>query len=113
LLFCFSTYFTRLVENEIGGVIQGSLKAALKREPLTEKEYLQEIRSNIPTKTEEGKQTRIKVYKYYEEYRQWKINNGKYDIGDIVLELISSLRPNEELFQSAYLDEVSWRFACF
>lgn len=98
----------RLVENEIGGVIIGSLNAAQRKRPLTETEYLEEIRSNIPNKNDEGLAKRKKVYGEFVQYGQWKKENNKYDVGDIVLELIklgATVKCQE--FVSAYLDEVS------
>ena len=44
-----------LIENEIGGVIMGSLLAAIKKRPLTRDEYLQEI-------SNEGLEQRISIY---------------------------------------------------
>jgi superfamily I DNA/RNA helicase len=97
-----------LVENEIGGVIEGSLSAALKKKPLDEEQYLEEKRSNIPINTEEGRDKRKLVYQDYSRYARWKIENNKYDLGDIVLELckLLDLRLINDIFQSAYLDEV-------
>jgi len=98
-----------LVENEIGGVILGSLAAAIKQEPLSRAEYLDEQRSNIPKDTADGQRTRALVYNEYEKYRLWKLENGNaYDTNDIVLRLIREACGKEakEIFQSAYLDEV-------
>ena len=98
-----------LVENEIGGVILGSLTAAIKKRALTREEYLEEKRSNVPIDCQEGWTTRKLVYKEYENYQKWKIDNEcVYDIHDIVLRLIreSSAKEQNEIFHSAYLDEV-------
>ena len=94
-----------LIENEIGGVIKGSLNAAIKQRALNEEEYLSEKRSNIATKTEDGRKKRQLVYKEYILYERWKKENMSYDIADIVLQLIS-LQIQDVLFLSAYLDEV-------
>lgn len=101
----------RLVLNEIGGVINGSLKAAQNKRPLNEAEYLAEIRSNIPNGDDAGIGKRKLVFREFVEYGRWKKDNSKYDLGDIVLELIQlggSLKCQE--FVSAYLDEVSLTF---
>lgn len=94
-----------LIENEIGGVIKGSLNAAIKKRPLSEVEYLEEKRSNIATKTEDGRRKRQLVYKDYILYERWKKERDTYDIADIVLQLLK-LQITDELFLSAYLDEV-------
>ena len=94
-----------LIENEIGGVIKGSLNAAIKQRALSEEEYLSEKRSNIVTKTEDGRKKRQLVYKEYILYERWKKENKFYDIADIVLQL-TRLQIQDELFLSAYLDEV-------
>lgn len=101
--------FCRLVQNEIGGVINGSLSSALKKRPLNEDEYLEEKRSNIPNNNDEGRRKRGLVYDAFVEYKRWKKENDKYDIGDIVLELIRLVgdRSSQDYFVSAYLDEVS------
>ena len=92
----------------VGGVINGSLSAAQKQRPLNEEEYLEEIRSNIPNKNDEGIGKRKLVYGEFIQYSRWKKDNNKYDLGDIVLDLIElGGRRKCEAFVSAYLDEVS------
>jgi hypothetical protein len=76
-----------LVENEIGGVILGSLAAAVNQKALSRFEYLEEQRSNVPKDTV-GLRTRGMVYDEFEKYRQWKVSNVRYDTGDIVLRLV-------------------------
>jgi hypothetical protein len=88
-----------LVESEIGGVITGALRVATKEAPLSRQEYLEEKRSNVPIDTIDGKHTRNLIYDEYECYRNWKINEGKYDIGDLILKLIR-LDKSTEHFQS-------------
>jgi AAA domain len=96
-----------LVLNEVGGVIKGSLNAALKQRPLNLDEYMAEIRSNIPVDTAEGKQVRGHVYHEFLEYERWKKECNKYDMADIVLILIRVKNEmRKEGFASAYLDEV-------
>lgn len=97
-----------LVESEIGGVLLGSLAAALKKAPLTRDEYLEEIRSNVSNDSEEGMTTRHAVYAEFEKYQRWKEENQSYDVNDIVLRLICEIEAQDtpEQFQSAYLDEV-------
>lgn len=50
------------VENEIGGVIMGSLEAALKKSPLTRDEYISNKRSNVSGDSEEGRAKRHAIY---------------------------------------------------
>jgi len=92
------------IENEVGGVIMGSLEAAIKKEPLDRKEYLENIRSNVPTSNKEGVDKRHAIYDEYDQYRGWKIRSGKFDVNDVILQLIRLNLP--QLFDSAYLDEV-------
>lgn len=96
-----------LAENEIGGVILGSLAAAVKKEALSRAEYIEEKRSNV-TNDAEGFRTRGLIYDEFEKYRQWKLENRKCDTGDIVLRLIreASEQKAKQIFQSVYLDEV-------
>lgn len=96
-----------LVENEIGGVILGSLAAAVNQKALSRFEYLEEQRSNVPKDTG-GLRTRGMVYDEFEKYRQWKVSNVRYDTGDIVLRLVreASEQGVKEIFHSVYLDEV-------
>ena len=95
-----------LIENEIGGVIMGSLASALKREPLSREEYRAEKRSNVSNKTEEGRHTRNLIYDEYERYKKWKLQNKKQDIEDIVLLLLES--DLEQLFESGL-----WNYCWF
>jgi hypothetical protein len=90
----------RLVENEIGGVILGSLTAGLKMEPLSRDEYLKEIRSNITNKTEEGLHRRRDVYDVFEDYQKWKYQRktNTHDVNDVVLMLLKE--PISEIFDS-------------
>jgi len=95
----------RLIENEIGGVILGSLSAGIKQRPLKRNEYYEEKRSNITNKTDSGKAKRASVYDEFEKYRTWKIQRKAGDINDIVLMLLKD--PNlMQIFDSAYIDEV-------
>jgi hypothetical protein len=93
-----------LIENEIGGVILGSLKAAEKGEALTRTEYLQERRSNVSKDDAEGQSTRSDVFSEYQLYDHWK--NDRHDIDDIVLHLIRRIHEigvndgSVEIFQS-------------
>lgn len=94
-----------LIENEIGGVILGSLKAALEGMPLTREDYLLERRSNVSIDSKEGQNTRSCVYDEYESYHQWKCSKEQHDIEDIVLSLIKcvgtiSANRDVEIFQS-------------
>lgn len=57
------------VENEIGGVICGSLEAAVQKQPLDRDSYLRAIRSNVSTDTKEGVAKRHNIYDEYEKYR--------------------------------------------
>ena len=78
------------------------------RRPLQKAEYMDEKRSNIPNDTEWGRGQREKVYDEFLKYQKWKRESRRYDLGDVVLELIQLLdRLQGEIFASAYLDEVS------
>lgn len=94
-----------LIANEIFGVIKGSLSAAIKERALNEEEYLLEKLSNIENDTDYGNERRRKVYQDYIRYERWKKENNKYDAADIVLQLLK-LKISDQLFLSAYLDEV-------
>ena len=99
----------KLAENEIGGVILGSLAAGLKHRPLSREEYLEEKRSNISNKLEEGKKIRHAVYTEFEKYQKWKHQRNSHDMNDVVLILLGQSRLiglNSEIFDSAYIDEV-------
>ena len=82
----------RLIENEIGGVILGSLTAGLKKRPLTRYQYLEEKRSNITNKTEHGKSMRMDVFKEFERYQTWKVQRNSCDLNDVILVLLND--PN-------------------
>jgi hypothetical protein len=84
----------QLVQNEIGGVIMGSLEAAKGRRSLTRNEYLLNKRSNISIRTSGGQEQRNLVYDEYESYVAWKAENGKCDLSDIVLRILK-----ENLYQ--------------
>ena len=77
-----------LVENEIGGVIGGSLVAAQQRSPLSREQYMEDLRSNLGKETEHEKMLRGLVYDEYENYVEWKSNEGKFDLGDVVMRLL-------------------------
>ena len=66
-----------LVENEIGGVIVGSLRAAQAGRALTRAEYLSDKRSNVDNKTDQGCQLRERVYDEYQLFAKWKRGQGK------------------------------------
>lgn len=78
----------QLVENEIGGVIIGSLVAACQRHPLTREQYKTDVRSNVGRHNERQLQMRDSIYDEYESYTAWKRATKKYDIGDIVMRLL-------------------------
>lgn len=61
-----------LVENEIGGVILGSLKSAELCRPLKWNEYEVDPRSNITKQSDEGSYTRRQIYEQYQSYDNWK-----------------------------------------
>ncbi|CAB9513161.1 polymerase alpha-associated DNA helicase A [Seminavis robusta] len=94
----------QLIENEVGGVIMGSLPAAKQKAPLGREEYLVDKRSNISNKSTEGKRLRELVYDEYTKYVSWKRETSKFDIADVVLRLLKENLP--QVFSSAYLDEV-------
>lgn len=87
-----------LLENEIGGVIMGSVAAAQQQKALTRDQYLIDNRSNIPNKTEEGRKKRHLVYDEYGKYSDWKKSANKYDIHDVVLRLLEG--EKQQLFAS-------------
>ena len=82
-----------LVENEIGGVISGSLVAATQRKPLSRKQYMEDIRSNIGNDFKEERWQRTLVYDEYEEYVNWKQRKEMYDFGDVVMRLLQEDVP--------------------
>eukprot|EP00977_Amphora_coffeiformis_P003494 scaffold655_cov162-Amphora_coffeaeformis.AAC.15 len=94
-----------LVENEIGGVIVGSLVAGQQAAPLTREQYQEDVRSNVGRGTDSDERLRDKIYDEYEQYRAWKGETIRYDVGDIVLRLLQE-DWKEEYFGSLYLDEV-------
>ncbi|GKY96310.1 hypothetical protein MPSEU_000590700 [Mayamaea pseudoterrestris] len=102
----------QLVENEIGGVIMGSLDSVVQLMPLTREQYSLTKRSNIESKSSDGRSRRNSVYDIFLRYKIWKRDNGFFDNHDLVLRLLVWLRSkltvdnNFELFSSAYLDEV-------
>jgi hypothetical protein len=99
-----------LLENEIGGVIMGSVLAGQMGVALNRERYLVDKRSNIQSKTEEGRKQRNIVFDEYERYKEWKTTGGKYDIHEAVLRLLTE-KP-EQLFASGKHDRyigVSWR----
>jgi hypothetical protein len=101
----------QLIENEIGGVITGSLVAAQQGGPLTEDQFLADRRSNISNKTQQGRQSRALVYDEYKRYTKWKLEAGKFDLNDAVLRLLkpgAKDRP-EQLFSSGKL---GWANTC-
>ena len=106
-----------LIENEIGGVILGSLDAALQQRPLSEQEYLSVKRSNVSIDTEQGMATRKIIYNEYVEYKKWKGSNGKYDLGDIILQLIRTLlrymEQSDQFFQSGKNNDLYLRSCGF
>jgi hypothetical protein len=92
-----------LLENEIGGVIMGSVAAALQQKALTREQYLADKRSNIPNKTEEGRKKRNLVFDEYESYSKWKSTTRRHDIHDAVLRLLGQER--QQLFASGKADQ--------
>jgi len=96
-----------LIENEIGGVILGSLTAALRRSPLSRELYLEEKRSNVPNNTEAGLRTRNLIYDEFERYKAVKAESRKDDVNDVVLQLIELTYSCDstlaEVFQSGTL----------
>lgn len=87
-----------LLENEIGGVIMGSVVAAQQGEALSREQYGIDKRSNIANKTEEGRRQRDDVFDEYKRYSDWKNTGRKYDIHDAVLRLLTEDR--QQLFAS-------------
>ena len=79
---------SHLVQNEIGGVITGSLEAATSRRPLSRSQYMTSKRSNLPKNKFDGSQTRSLIYDIFVEYQDWKKQHRRYDSGDVVLRLL-------------------------
>lgn len=77
-----------LVENEVGGVISGSVDAAVQCAPLSLEQYLSTKRSNVENLTEIGRAERNLFYDEYERYVAWKRETGKFDMNDVVLRLL-------------------------
>jgi hypothetical protein len=100
-----------LVENEIGGVIVGSLRAAQAGRALTRAEYLSDNRSNVDNKTDQGCQLRERVYDEYELFAKWKRGQGGLlDINDVVLRLLEI--GMDQLFQSGKSSSFS-KYMCY
>lgn len=97
-----------LIENEIGGVILGSLTAACQGKPLSREQYMIDLRSNVGRHSEVDLKLRNRVYDEYEVYLAWKRESGKYDLGDMVMRL---LKENwDEFFSSRTLLHLKvWR----
>jgi hypothetical protein len=95
-------------ENEISGVILGSLESAKKFAPLLREEYIESKRSNIDATSQDGLAKRHLVYDAYLGYEKWKVNNGRRDKDDVVLELIQNmsrlLSRRNPVFDAVYLD---------
>lgn len=100
-----------MVENEVGGVICGSIDAALQCAPLSREQYLTTIRSNIDNKTERGCKERHLVYDDYERYAAWKNENGKFDVSDAVLRLLKE--PWKVVFSAGKTDAGRWLLLTF
>ena len=98
-----------LIENEIGGVILGSLSAAKLSRPLLQHEYLAEGRSNIENSTDHDKALRKSIYEEYFRYHEWKIAQNRCDLGDVVLRLLQE--DWEQLFSSGEFDILSQNIA--
>ena len=94
-----------LLENEIGGVILGSVIAAEQAKALNREQYLTDKRSNIPSRTEEHRKRRDLVFDEYVKYNEWKSSGEKYDIHDVVLRLLAE--NTQQLFASGkyYLND--------
>jgi len=100
-----------LVENEIGGVIVGSLRAAQAGRALTRAEYLSDKRSNVDNKTDQGCQLRERVYDEYQLFAKWKRGQGGLlDINDVVLRLLEI--GMDQLFQSGKSSSFS-KYMCY
>jgi hypothetical protein len=96
-----------LVENEIGGVIMGSLEAADLCRPMSRESYLSTKRSNVENKSQSGLGTRSEIYDIYEKYHDWKKRNDRYDINDAVLRLLEWQHQNQnEIFSSGTLSQI-------
>lgn len=93
-----------LLENEIGGVIMGSLAAGVQMHPLTRDQYLSDKRSNISNTNDEGCKQRQLVFEEYMRYELWKMSEKKYDIHDVILRLLAT-KP-EQSFSSGTMTSV-------
>eukprot|EP00978_Attheya_sp_CCMP212_P018746 scaffold51799_cov56-Attheya_sp.AAC.2 len=98
------------LENEIGGVILGSQRSAELCRALTWEEYREDTRSNVATKNVEGStSTRRRIYDQYMIYDQWKRDCDRFDIHDMVLEILKKLieiDTRKQIFSAVYLDEI-------
>ena len=97
-----------LIENEIGGVILGSLQSAELCRALSWEEYEKSQRSNISNKdNREGLATRRLIYDHFQLYDQWKRKYGRFDINDLVLEILKKVKVKKyQFFSGVYLDEI-------
>ena len=99
-----------LVENEIGGVILGSLKSAELCRPLKWEEYQDDPRSNVTNKNGKSSTTRRIIYDQYQLYNQWKREWNRFDINDMVIEILKKLielgSRKHQIFSAVYLDEI-------
>ena len=96
-----------LIENEIGGVIMGSLRSAELRRPLNWEEYRADCKSNISNKDCAGSATRRGVYDHFILYQKWKKESKRFDINDMVLGILKILGDGQhEIFSGVYLDEI-------
>jgi hypothetical protein len=77
-----------LIENEIGGVILGSLNAGTRARALSRDEYRVEKRSNVGNTTDSHLSIRELVYDEYERYKMWKTEQHRFDLGDVTLRLL-------------------------
>ena len=104
------TVDSSLIENEIGGVIQGSLRSALLTRSLTRKEYQNDPRSNVRSKDEQGSSIRHIIYDNFELYDKWKRENDFFDVNDMVLDILKKLVSidcsQKQIFAAVYLDEI-------
>ena len=88
---------SQLIENEIGGVIMGSLETVLQLTPLSEEQYLSTKRSNIDNKTSVGIERRLAVYRVFKDYAIWKHQNDLRDNNDRILRLLKWLALELEM----------------
>lgn len=100
-----------LCENEIGGVICGSIDTAIQRAPLSREQYLLTKRSNITNKSCDGEQQRNDMYDLYLQYCTWKNESDKYDINDIVLALLQ-ITWDQKFSSGKYYFTCFWNQRC-